>query len=184
MSRRGKILIANPAMPKTNPFYKSVIYLYVDDASTGSVGLVLNKPSGIPVQKVFYDNKATYPPPEKSVYMGGPVNPNAICILHTDEWQSQNTMVAGNNLLVSSDQLMFLKMSQGNEPVHWRITIGISSWSPGQLDMELAGQFPYNNAHKWLTATPTESILFEYDGEEQWSKALELCSKQTIDQWI
>ena len=75
-------------------------------------------------------------------------------------------------------------MSQGNELVYWRMTIGISSWSPGQLDMELAGQFPYNNAHKWLTATPTESILFEYDGEEQWSKALELCSKQTIDQWI
>ena len=80
--------------------------------------------------------------------------------------------------------MMFLKMSQGNEPVYWRMHIGLCSWSPGQLDMEMKGQFPYNKTHRWLTANPTEEIIFEYDGEEQWNKALELCSYQTVNQWF
>jgi putative transcriptional regulator len=184
MSRVGKILIANPTMTDDNPFAKTVIYIYADDPVQGTTGVILNKPSETTIQDLFYDHKVTYPSKSPMVHVGGPVNRTAIVLLHTDDWNSQNTAHAGNNLLISSDKLMFLKMSQGNEPIYWRMMIGLSSWAPDQLDMEMRGQFPYNKSHQWLTAEPSEDILFGYDGEEQWNKALELCSQQIIDQWF
>lgn len=184
MSRVGKILIANPAMPKENAFSKTVVYLYIDNPQQGTVGIVINKPSNNTVQQLCYDHKITYPNGGPKVHLGGPVNPSAMVLLHTNEWNSQNTANAGNELLISSDRLMLLKLAQGNEPIYWRLSLGICSWAPGQLDMEIKGQFPYNRTHQWLTADPNESILFEYDGEDQWNKALEMCSQQTIDQWF
>lgn len=184
MSRVGKILIANPTMPKENPFAKSVIYIYADDSRQGTVGVIINKPSHTSVQKLCYDHRVTYPSRGPMVHMGGPVNPSAMILLHTDDWNSQNTAHAGNNLLISSDKLMFLKLAEGNEPCYWRMIVGFSSWAVGQLDMEIKGQFPYSKEHRWLTADPSEDILFAYDGEEQWDKALELASHQTIAHWF
>jgi len=183
-SRVGKLLIANPTMPTDNPFSRTVIYIYQDNPQLGTWGLVLNRPSKNTVQQLCFDHQVTYPNGGPMVYMGGPVNPTAMVLLHTDDWQSKNTALAGNNLLISSDKFMFLKMSQGNEPIYWRMCVGLSAWSPGQLDMEMKGQFPYDQTHRWLTATPSEDIIFNYDGEDQWDKALELCSQQTISQWI
>ena len=181
MSKVGKILIANPTMTSENPFAKTVIYIYADDPVQGTTGVILNKPTENSVQDLCYDHKVTYPSSAPKVHLGGPVNRTAIVLLHTDDWNSQNTALAGNNLLISSDKLMFLKLSQGNEPIYWRMMVGLSSWAPDQLDMELKGQFPYNKTHQWLTADPNEDIIFGYDGEEQWNKALELYSQQMID---
>lgn len=170
-------------MTSENPFAKTVIYIYADD-DRGTTGVILNKPTGNSVQDLCYDHKVTYPSSSPKVHLGGPVNKTAIVLLHTDDWNSQNTALAGNNLLVSSDKLMFLKLAQGNEPIYWRMMVGLSCWAPEQLDMEIRGQFPYNKTHQWLTADPTEDILFEYDGEEQWNKALELYSSQMIDYYF
>ena len=32
----------------------------------------------------------------------------------------------------------------------------------------------------WLVTDPTERLLFDYDGNTQWEKAVEVCSKNTI----
>jgi len=184
MDRVGKILIANPCMPDDNPFSKSVVYIYADNSKQGTVGLILNKPSNTTVQDICYDHKVTFPSRGPMIHMGGPVNATAIILLHTDDWYSSNTAYAGNNLHISSDNFMFVKLAEGNEPCYWRMMVGLSSWAVGQLDMEIKGQFPYSKEHQWLTADPTEDIIFGYDGEEQWNKALELCSKQTIDSYF
>jgi putative transcriptional regulator len=182
-NRVGKLLIATPTMPAENFFAKTVVYIYADD-DRGTTGVILNKESNTTVQDLCYDHKINYPNSSPKVYIGGPVNKSAMVLLHTDDWQSQNTALAGKNLLVSSDKIMMLKMSEGNEPIYWRMIVGLSVWAPGQLDMEIKGQFPYNEAHEWLTVDPTEDILFEYDGEEQWNKALELYSQQMIDYYF
>ena len=184
MSKVGKLLIANPLMQNDNPFAKTVIYIYADDPIQGTSGVILNKLTENSVQDLCYDHKVTYPSSAPKVHLGGPVNHKAIVLLHTDDWNSQNTALAGNNLLLSSDKLMFLKLSQGNEPVYWRMMIGLTAWAPDQLDMEMRGQFPYNNTHKWLIADPSEEFIFGYDGDEQWDKALELYSQQMVDYYF
>jgi len=183
-TRVGKLLIANPMMDETNPFSKSVIYIYQDSKTNGSVGVILNKPTRTKVQHLCLDQGVGFPYSRPVVYNGGPVNASAMVLLHSDEWQSSNTAFAGRNYAVTSDQVMLHKLAQDDAPVYWRLCMGISAWAPGQLDMEIAGQFPYNVANQWLTATANDDIMFNYDGEKQWRKALEICSQEVINQFF
>ena len=75
---------------------------------------------------------------------------------------------------------MLLKMSTGNEPLYWRAFFGLCAWRPWQLDKELEGKFPYVK-NMWLLADATDDVMFNYDGEDQWIKAVDLCSQQTIN---
>ena len=61
---------------------------------------------------------------------------------------------------------------------------GICGWAPGQLHAEINGQQPFQPDKSWLTLQPTDSIMFEYDGEEQWQRAIEMSSKQMINQYF
>ncbi|SVD10034.1 uncharacterized protein METZ01_LOCUS362888, partial [marine metagenome] len=49
---------------------------------------------------------------------------------------------------------------------------------PEQLDNEI------NNQNAWLVCDPTNTNVFDYDEEEQWLKALELCSSQMLSNYL
>ena len=182
MSRIGKLLIANPNFPSESSFAKSVIYIYQDDPDAGTIGLILNKPSTS--VSAFCDmNGVMFPDTEPRIHIGGPVNPSAIILLHTDDWLSTNSASIGNGLRISSDNFMFMKISTGNEPIYWRAFLGISAWRPGQLDTELEGEFPYVK-NMWLIADANDDVIFNYDGEDQWVRAVDLCSQQTINHFF
>jgi putative AlgH/UPF0301 family transcriptional regulator len=141
-------------------------------------------PSILRVADVCRQRGIDFPNSETRIYQGGPLAGDAVTMLHTPEWSSRNTTTAGPNYLLSSDYDMFEKLAEHNEPVYWRCFAGIASWAPGQLDMELAGDFPYKAENSWLIAQANDSILFEYEGYEQWEQAIELASKQMFDSLI
>lgn len=178
-NRKGKLLIAHPNLAQDQFFYRSVIYVY-EDGSKGTLGVVVNKHTDHKVKDLCKSKGIHFPSGNPMIYQGGPVNPGSIVILHSDEWASGNTMYAGGRFNLSSDELMFEKIAMGDQPAYYRVMAGISVWSPGQLDMELKASFPYSPANSWLTATANDSIIFDYDGEEQWHKAIKLSSQEMI----
>lgn len=180
-TREGKILIAHPKLPKTDWFARTVVYIYVDNGVDGTRGVVVNMPSILTVMDLCAKRYIQYPYSDERVFQGGPVAGDAVVMLHSNEWQSRNTTTAGPNYLLSSDYDMFEKIAEGNQPAYYRIFAGIASWAPGQLDMELAGDFPYQLENSWLITDANDDILFEYEGYEQWEKAIELCSQQMFD---
>lgn len=180
MNYHGRLIVAHPRL--TSSFFQhSVIYIY-EDTPQGSQGLMLNKSSNFPVSNVFkaqgYDLLS-----EQRIYKGGPVHEKALSLLHSSEWYSSNTTPAGN-YNITSDELMIEKMSMGNAPVLWRMVSGICGWAPGQLHAEINGKKPFNSDKGWLTLTPTDSIMFEYDGEEQWQKAVQMSSTQMVNHFF
>ena len=179
----GKILVAHPNLPLNNPFRRSVVYCYQDNEA-GAAGIVLNRLSKTTVQRLCQDNGLTFGDKRPRLYLGGPVNTQALVLLHTDDWTSTNTARAGDGLCVSSDNLMLKKIADGNEPVYWRLFLGMSGWSPGQLQAELNGNFPYKPENSWLTAKADYSILFETDGDDQWHKATQFASQQMFDSYL
>jgi putative transcriptional regulator len=182
MSRVGKLLIASPSFPPESPFAKSVIYIYQDDVQLGTVGVILNKPQET-VSQHCNDVGIMFPDTQPKMHLGGPINPTSLLLLHTDDWYSSNTAEIGNGLRISSDGHMFFKIATGNEPVYWRAFYGLSAWRPGQLDQELSGVYPYSK-NTWLLADATDEVVFDYDGDDQWIKAVDLCSQQTIDNFF
>ena len=95
---------------------------------------------------------------------------------------SQNSYPVGD-YCVTSDKFMLEKMATGTPPVHWRMVSGVSGWGPGQLEAELEGSGPFVEK-SWLTLPATDSILFEYDGDRQWQKGIDLCSQQMIERYF
>jgi putative transcriptional regulator len=183
-NRVGKLLIAHPNLPKSDWFHKTVIYIYIDNDKDGTIGVVTNVPTTLSVKKLCYNKGILFPDNRQLVYKGGPVADNTVMVFHTDEWSNQNTMSAGSRYSLTSDNTMFERLSMGDEPAYWKAIMGICGWRPGQLDLELSGQFPYTAENSWLTCDANDSILFKYDGEDQWVKAVELSSQQMINSYF
>lgn len=171
MIKPGQILVAHPEL-KSNFFSNSVVLL-TEYTARGHTGIVVNKSSSISMIDIA-DEKGWSWPYQDSIFRGGPVNPNALIMMHTTEWYSSNTLSVTDLVSISSDNFMTEKMAMGNEPRQWRMIHGLSGWFPGQLDSEL-------DRNDWLTAWPSEDILFEYSGEEQWRRCIELCVNQAVD---
>ena len=184
MNRIGKLLIAHPNVEKENIFARTVIYLYQDDPEQGSLGVILNKPSRFRISDVCAEKNIVFGDTTKRVYHGGPVNQQALVLLHSDDWQSANTANAGNNLCVSSDNTMLEKIATGNEPAYWRLFGGMCGWAPGQLDAELSGQWPYRPENSWLIAQANDELVYDYDGKAQWTNLVETSSQQMFDKYI
>jgi len=174
-SYQGKLLVSHPNL-KDGSFMHSVIFLYQDNHN-GAVGLVLNKPTVYRLDHFLLERGLDYLGLEV-FYKGGPVNENAIVMLHDDDWYSSNTVQVGNGLAITSDLVMLEKIATGNTPNQWRLFTGVSAWAPGQLSLEM------KSANGWQIADPNDSIVFDQDGERQWNKAIQLCSQQLIDQYI
>lgn len=181
-SRIGKLLVAHPMFPPQNPFAKSVIYIYMDDSVNGTVGLVLNKPSQTSVAQLAAQDGHDFFDKSKMVQMGGPVNKNALIMLHTDDWHSSNTAYAGEKLRISSDNHMLQKMAEGtDQPAYWKLFIGSSNWMPGQLQAEIDRPI---QGGTWLECNADEAVIFMLNGESLWNTALEMYSQQTIDHYF
>jgi putative AlgH/UPF0301 family transcriptional regulator len=183
-SREGKLLIAHPNLPKTDWFARTVVYVYADDGLNGTRGVVINMPSVLTVTDLCSKRDILYPYSDERVFQGGPVSGDAVIMLHSNEWQSRNTTTAGPGYLLSSDYDMFEKIAEGNQPAYHRVFAGIASWAPGQLDMELQGDFPYQAENSWLLAEANDDILFGYEGYDQWEQALDLSSQQLFDNYF
>lgn len=181
MDRVGKLIIANPRL--AGPFNKTVIYIYQDHPQRGVSGVVLNKNTGLPVRRLMNDKGIIYPNGIDKLHQGGPCEQQALILLHTAEWQSTNTTYVGNGLAISSDDIMFEKISQGDVPAYYRVFNGYAGWTVGQLDAEIAGTNGYAKA-SWLFVDATDELIFDYDGEEQWAVALNQVSNNMFEKYF
>jgi len=177
---KGKLLVATPVLNHNVVFHQSVVYLYDENPQGQVMGVILNKPSKFKISSLGSLKDIPFDPALdlKYVHKGGPVSDTSVILLHTNEWVSSNTLNAENELSITSDLLMIEKLATGNEPKGWRMFAGMSVWGLDQLDNEI------NNQHAWLVCDPTSSNVFDFDEEEQWLKALELCSQQMLSNYI
>lgn len=172
---KGKILVAHPQL-KSSVFGKSVILVY-QDATVGISGLILNRTTDWTIDYVF-DYKGINYHSDELVNLGGPVDTSAITLLHTSDFYSSNTAPVNSSISVSSDNFMFEKIGEHNEPARWKLCVGYCAWDPGQLDLEI----DYDKA--WLVTDASEDLVFNYKGEDQWKKAIELCSQSMVDSFF
>jgi len=177
-NRVGKLLIAHPNLPSDEWFYRTVVYIYADSQDKGTLGVCLNVPTNLSVEALCQQRHIAFPYSHPLVYKGGPVSDTSVIMLHTNEWRGMNTTPAGKSYSLTSDDMMFERLSLGDQPAYWKMFLGLCGWKPGQLDMEIAGQFPYGKERSWLTADANDHILFELDGDKMWEAAIELSSKQ------
>lgn len=161
-SLRGHFLIANKQLKDSN-FYRTVV-LIVEHNADGAMGLVVNRPSSVKVAHALSEH-FELPDDEQVVYLGGPVEPGALFILHNaPEFDEQEEPVVPGLYLASSAEVFesVVQAASANQVgLSYHVFCGCAGWGPGQLESELSRGDWYSN--------PADACsLFQADPYELW----------------
>lgn len=136
---RGQLLIASPHLRDPN-FHQSVV-LIAEHGDHGAMGLVINRPSSILVSHALAKHFDLDDNGEL-VYVGGPVEPLALFILHSAEDLAAGERPVAPGLYIGNNEDVFkevLRRGCGSLPgLCYRVFSGCAGWSPGQLEGEIA----------------------------------------------
>lgn len=182
MHLQGKLLAAHPNLSARDPFFHSVIYITSHTLESGAIGFVLNSPSRVNVGTLaaLQDLDLACAEP---VRHGGPLAQDSVYMIHSDEWVSPTSTIAGNGLCISTDQIMLEKLGW-SEPAYWRIFAGYCGWAPGQLEKEVKGEPPFTASHSWVIADYSDELGFGCDSEDQWHTVIETAGRDLFDQYF
>lgn len=160
----GTFLIATPSLRDPN-FHRTVI-LICDHDEEGSFGLVLNRPTGIPIKNVFEQLSPEFGE-NRSLFFGGPVDQERLFAIRRGVPGEEPGDVIGNGMFLPKDlEESVERIGSGSDLLkEYRFFVGYAGWSAGQLEAELMEQ-------SWIAVSGIEDLLFETDPEKLWSEAL------------
>jgi len=178
----GSLLIAPPSMKDTR-FSKTVL-LTTHNNSAGSFALCLNRPTKHNISELSIELGLDKELPFQMNW-GGPVNPGSIWMIHDQTWEIENTLYVDKKWRVTSHHSMFYHLADGDAPRQFKIVFGFASWMPGQLDMELKGEPPFNKSSSWVVTQPVDpDWVFNINSNDLWDEATKLAGKQAVDTWM
>ena len=170
-------LIAMPGLEDA-AFSRSVVYL-CEHSERGALGLVINKPSDIDLQRLF--EKVELPLrrvdlAHTPVFQGGPVQTERGFVLHESVgaegdangesvYASTLSIPGGLEMTTSKDVLEALSTGAGPRKV--LVSLGYSAWGEGQLESELC-------ENSWLTVVADRDVIFDTPVAQRYDKALAL----------
>ncbi|MGH3507318.1 MAG: YqgE/AlgH family protein [Nocardioidaceae bacterium] len=131
----GRLLVATPLLEDPN-FHRTVV-LILDHDDDGALGVVLNRPSEIPVVAVLPDWTPAVPEPSQ-LFTGGPVSPQAAVAVGV---RSDRTELAGFRHTTGDFGLVDLDADPEQLApalVGIRVFAGYSGWGSDQLETEIA----------------------------------------------
>lgn len=160
--RPGELLIST-STGGAGIFNRSVVLLL--DTAAGALGMILNQPSEMPVEKVLPQWHDLVDPPQH-LFAGGPVSVNgAICVAKLADPAEEPPGFHRAFLdvgLVHLDTPVELVEGAYSD---LRIFAGYSGWDVGQLENELADG-------RWHRASGREADIFGSDPRSLWRRTL------------
>ena len=157
-SLAGRLLVASPRLVDPN-FVRTVVALLNHDEQ-GAMGLVINRPTEIPVAEHLPDwvvDRLVSPP---MVFSGGPVDQQvAIGLRRSYDETIDTTPIQGVGMIDLG--------SEGAEDTQGRIRVfaGYAGWGPGQLEDEV-------DEESWIILPAFAGDVFSPSPEDLWVQVL------------
>lgn len=164
----GQLLVAGPTMPDPR-FQGAVIYL-ADHNAEGAFGLIVNRPVGEGPVRDFLIGLGMPPDPGENItgdvriHAGGPVEPGAGFVLHTNDYQTETTGMLRGKVAVTASLKAVKDIGLGSGPRRYLILLGYAGWTSGQLEAEM-------RRGDWLIAPYDEDTVFGEDDATKWDRA-------------
>lgn len=131
----GRFLVAAHGM-RDPRFSESVILLVVHDGN-GTMGLVINRPTKVPLSKALPQINWPDDPP-RSLFLGGPVLPQGVSFLLRSGETPEPALKVLDGVFHSGSLALLAETAAGKAPgAGFRVFAGHAGWAPGQLDGEL-----------------------------------------------
>jgi len=163
----GRLLVAAPMLD--DPNFARTVVLLLDHDEDGTVGLVLNRPSHVPVGAVLpvWDGRTTG---SDVLFTGGPVQDDSALALGLLPGPFDGPEPDGFRRVAGPFGLVDLDTDPDTTVARLdaiRIYAGYAGWGPGQLEDEIA-----RNA--WLTVKADPDVIFETPVAQRLNRAFGL----------
>ena len=159
----GKLLVARRDTAEST-FAETVILLVRYD-HTGTVGLMINRPTEVPISRALDPLKGAQGRSD-SVYAGGPVEVvNVLALLKSNTMPEGAAHVTGKVYLVSSETGLAKTLARRPDPGDFRVYLGYCGWGPGQLENEI-------NHNVWRILNANADIVFDAEPDTLWSRLI------------
>jgi putative transcriptional regulator len=161
-SRRGRLLVASPALVDPN-FHRAVV-LMLEHSPEGALGVVLNRPTPLLAREALPDHLVPAVGEDEHVHQGGPVQPDAVIVLADFAEPDAAAAIAFGTVGIvdpgaDGDSLP-------GQVRALRAFGGYAGWAAGQLEDEIAEE-------AWIDAQGVPDDVFTAEPELLWSRVLE-----------
>ena len=159
-SLRGQLLVAGPDL--LDPNFRRTVILVGEHGEEGAMGVILNRPSPVSVAEAV-PPLAELVADEELVYVGGPVQPQAIVVLgdFSDTGESAALVLGSIGFLPAE-----IETAADVESLERaRVFAGYAGWGPGQLEDEI-------EESSWILGDALEEDVFTEEPELLWSTVL------------
>ncbi len=162
----GQLLIAMPSL-LDRAFQQTVVFLCAHSAEDGAMGLVVNRRLAEPgFDDLLAQLEIAPAPPRRRIALcaGGPVENSRGFVLHSSDWSGSGSLVVDDDVVLTASLDVLREIADGQGPRQALLALGHAAWGPGQLEAEI-------RQNAWLTAPPTDAIVFGSDHDRKWHRA-------------
>lgn len=153
------LLVASQQMP--DPRFRKTVLLITKHGNTGPIGVILNRPQGITLDKIFPAYPASK---ELSLFDGGPAYPRQVSFLVRGADVMERTLTISRNVYLGFDLSQLGEMLSGKRRyTDLRVMHGVASWAPGQLEYEI-------QLGSWVVMPLDEAVIFDRPPDEIWQE--------------
>ena len=136
----------------------------LDHNQQGAMGLVINRPTAMTVGQAL-SNHGTVDRADDPVFVGGPVEPNSLFILHNSVSLGKNDSEVAPGIFLTGTEASFdavVRRGSDETPnVLYRLISGYAGWGANQLEGEIA-------RGDWLILPGDGSLVLEEDPYGLW----------------
>lgn len=135
---QGSVLVARESLE--DPNFKDTVVLLCHCDADGAYGLVLNRPSHMPLREIFESLPETVSSSGTSrpTYIGGPVQSTELQILHVGSDPAPNSMEIVPDVHLGGTWIE-IEEFLSRDPRELRLFLGYAGWGKGQLEQEIDG---------------------------------------------
>jgi putative transcriptional regulator len=154
------ILLIAHGIPPESDFADSVV-LAMNNLGPAPIGIIVNRPSPIPVSDIFPDLKGLARLRDK-VYFGGPVELESVWFLVRATRRPEHSIQALDDLYLSADRELLHRLLSRDKPMDGlRIFFGHAGWGEGQLEHEI-------EQGAWTLERADADAVFSGRAEQPW----------------
>ena len=165
-------LVASPLLK--DPIYSgSVIYITDHDEEVGAVGVIINRPIGKTIDKIFQDLKVNSSNNHVNplLFWGGPLCSDNGYVLH-------ETPHMGNHMFeLTNNKNVLFEMLQSNGQNHLFVSLGYCGLSVVELEHGIKDGL-------WMVVPAQHNIIFDVDPIDRYEESLHLLGIQRSNQLL
>src|SRR5579884_2989224 len=169
---KGVFLVADARL--TDPNFSKTVVLITQHGSTGSMGVVMKRPTRTPLSRVFPNIKEFEKRPEM-LFIGGPVQREVMIYLFRTDTPPTSAIPIFEKVYFAPiiDTLTeLLARSRPND--RFRIYAGYAGWAPGQLQGEI-------DRGDWRIVPGNADLLFQEETDSIWDELFRRTSQQSVE---